>query len=75
MSKLYFKDRYGNRRLIGEPNDEHESWRMIHDFCAERNFNIPYVRTWMTEEGEKWYDVSSHTEFFVEVFENTPLTN
>lgn len=72
MSKLYFKDRYGNRRLIGEPNDERKSWRMIHDFCAERNFNIPYVRTWMTEEGEKWYDVSSHTEFFVEVFENTP---
>ena len=69
MSKLYFEDAYERRRLIGEPKDDQESWRMIHNFCAERNFQIPYVRTWVTENGEKWYDVSSHSEFFVEVLE------
>ena len=70
MRKLYFEDAYERRRLIGEPKDDNESWRMIHDFCAERNFDIPYVRTWIAENGEKWYDVSSHSEFFVEVCEN-----
>ena len=72
MSKLYFEDSYERRRLIGEPKDDKECWNMIHNFCEERNFKIPYVRTWVTENGEKWYDVSSHTEFFIEVTENTP---
>ena len=70
MSKLYFEDRYEKRRLIGQPKDDNESWHMIRNFCEERNFKIPYVRTWTTQDGEKWYDVSSHSEFFVEVFEN-----
>ena len=70
MSKLYFEDRYERRRLIGEPNNDEECWRMIHDFCEERKFKIPYVRSWVTQNGEKWYDVSSHSEFFIEVFEN-----
>ena len=51
MSKLYFENSYGKRRLIGEPKDDQDSWRMIHDFCAERNFKIPYVREWFTPEG------------------------
>ena len=71
MSKLYFEDRYEKRRLIGEPVTDEECWHMIRSFCDEHNFKIPYVRTWMTENGEKWYDVSSHSEFFVEVFEET----
>ena len=65
--KLYFENAFGERRLIGAPNSEEESWQLIKNFCNERNFNIPYVRTWGTPEGEKYYDVSSHTEFFVEV--------
>ena len=73
MSKLYFENSYGKRRLIGEPNDDKECWDMIHQFCEERNFKIPYVRTWMTESGEKYYDVSSHSEFFVEIVEDKLL--
>lgn len=65
--KLYFENSRGERRLIGEPRDDKEGWKMIYDFCAERNFKIPYVRNWTTPEGEKYYDVSSHTEFFVEI--------
>lgn len=65
--KIYFENSRGERRLIGEPKTDKECWNMIHNFCAERNFEIPYVRTWTTSEGEKYYDVSSHSEFFVEV--------
>lgn len=68
--KLYFENSYGERRLIGEPQTGEESWKMIYNFCTERNFKIPYVRSWTTPEGEKWYDVSSHTEFFIEVNDN-----
>lgn len=67
--KLYFENSRGERRLIGEPKTDKEGWNMIHNFCAERNFKIPYVRTWTTPEGEKYYDVGSHTEFFVEIDE------
>lgn len=67
MAKLYFENSYENRCLIGEPKSEEESWQMIYNYCAARNFNIPYVRTWATLDGEKYYDVGSHTEFFVEV--------
>ena len=65
--KLYFENSRGLRRLIGEPKTSDESWKMIHNFCEERNFKIYYVRYWMSENGEKHYDVGSHTEFFIEV--------
>lgn len=67
MAKLYFENSYRQRRLIGEPQTSDESFQMIRDFCDERNFKIYYVRSWITPDGEKYYDVSSHTEFFVEI--------
>ena len=69
MSKLYFENSYDERHLIGEPKDSDESWAMIIKFCHEHNFKVPYVRTWINSIGEKYYDVSSHTEFFVEIEE------
>ena len=70
--KMYFENSRGQRRLIGEPKTSEESWNLIHKFCEERNFKIPYVRTWGTSSGEngKWYDVGSHTEFFIEIEDN-----
>jgi hypothetical protein len=65
--KLYFENYRGERRLIGEPNTAEESRRIYYKFCADRNFNIYYVRHWTTDKGETYYDVGSHTEFFVEV--------
>lgn len=67
--KLYFENSRDERRLIGEPKTDKECWSIIHDFCSERNFTIPYVRTWTTPEGEKYFDVSSHSEFFVQTEE------
>ena len=63
--KLYFENRYGERRLIGEPADDDGAWKMIHEFCGDRNYHIPYVRIWTVEStNEVCYDVGSHTEFF-----------
>lgn len=65
--KLYFQNSYGERRLIGEPQTEEESRKIYHAFCKERIFKIYYVRSWATTNGEKYYDVGSHTEYFIEV--------
>jgi hypothetical protein len=65
--KLYFENSRGERRLIGEPATHEESSRIYQKFCEDRNFKIYYVRSWKTPEGETYYDVGSHTEYFVEV--------
>ena len=67
--KLYFENSYKERRLIGEPKTSDESFKIISDFCKERDFKIYYVRTWVTPNGEKHYDVGSHSEFFIELDE------
>ena len=63
--KLYFENSLGQRRVIAEPETENEAWREIHKFCETRNFTIPYVREWRDTSGLKWYDVGSHTEYFI----------
>lgn len=65
--RLYFQNSRKERRLIGEPRTEEETMKIIYDFCVERNFKIPYMRTWVTLDGEKYYDCGSWSEFFVEV--------
>lgn len=65
--KLYFQNSQGERRLIGEPRTAEESHKIMHNFCADRNFKIYYIRSWVTKSGEKYYDVGSHTEYFIEV--------
>ena len=69
MAKLYFENSYMERRLIGEPETTDESFKIMREFCEERNFKIYYVRSWCRPDGEKYYDVGSHTEFFVEIEE------
>lgn len=63
--KLYFENSYGEIRIIAEPQTEEGAWETIHTFCEERNFRIHYVREWRDSNGLKWYDVGSHTEFFI----------
>ena len=65
--KLYFENSRGQRRLIATPKTTEEIYNVIRDFCNERNFKIHYVRTWGEPNGEKYYDVGSYTEFFIEV--------
>ena len=63
--KLYFENSYGERRVIAEPATEEEANKEIYKFCEDRNFKIYYVRTWRDKEGLKWYDVGSHSEYFI----------
>lgn len=69
MTTLYFCNSKGERRVIGHPTTEEDADGMIARFCDEHNFVIYYTRSWMTPDGEKWYDVGSHTEFFILVRE------
>ena len=63
--KLYFENSRGQRRVIAEPQTEDEAWKEIHKFCEDKNFKIYYVREWKDKDGLKWYDVGSHTEYFI----------
>lgn len=63
--ELYFENSRGERRLIAKPKTEEDVNKVIHKFCEDRHFKIYYVRTWRDKEGLKWYDVGSHTEFFI----------
>lgn len=63
--KLYFENSRGKRRVIAEPETEEAAMKEIYKFCEDRNFKIYYVRTWEDAECLKWYDVGSHTEFFI----------
>jgi len=62
--KLYFENSFGQRRVIAEPKTEDEAWKEINKFCDDRNFKVYYIRTWMTPDGLKKFDVGSWTEFF-----------
>lgn len=66
--KLYFKDAYGNKRVIAEPKTEEDALDVIQKFCDERNFKIYYMR-WWDKDGVRTYDVGSHSEFFLLDFE------
>ena len=62
--KLYFENSRKERRVIAEPETEEAAMEAIHAFCEERDFKIYYVRTWMTPDGLKKFDVGSWSEFF-----------
>lgn len=68
--KLYFENRFGEKRLLGKYKTEKGAIRRINRFCEEHNFKVCYMRvTDNTDEGFKWYDVGSHSEFFYLYYE------
>lgn len=76
-----FKPSRGRQRRIGYINSggkapvdiEREAMAMMKKFCDERNFKIYYYRKW-SQDGESWFDVGSHTEFFL-VRPEIPFSN
>lgn len=62
--KLYFHNSYDEERLIGEPVTEKEAIEIINKFLRGHNFISFYTRTW-EENNRKWFDVGSHSEFFI----------
>lgn len=61
--KLYFCKTEGVR-LIAEVETEDEAWQEINKFCKDRNYTIPYVRTWIAEN-KKHFDVGCWSQKFI----------
>ena len=64
---LYFITSKGAWRFLGFFESESEAFKRIHSYCRRLNpnFKIYYTRKWQDDKGDLWYDVGSHTEFFV----------
>lgn len=62
--KLVFQASDGEERTIADVKDDDEAMYRIKEFCKERNFSIPYIRSWTDEDNTTWIDVSSWSEFF-----------
>lgn len=41
-----------------------QAWKIMKKFMDDHNFTSYYTRTWFID-GYTWYDVGSHTEFFL----------
>lgn len=62
---LYFRDSNGDKRLIATNLQlEKEVWGHIQKFLDGYNYKPYYTRMWYAN-GYTWYDVGSHTEFFL----------
>lgn len=62
---MYFQRHNGTYILLLKDCTEAEGWQAAHNFMVEHNFQEPYVRYWCDPSGNKWFDVGSHTEFFI----------
>lgn len=63
--KLFYRDVATDYwEYLGSYYDEKDVNRRIQQFLDEHHYKSYYTRTWV-ENGSKWFDVGSHTEFFV----------
>jgi len=70
IKNFYFRDRFGKWRLLAENVRQNGVWELISDFLDQHpNFQHYYTRYWSDKDGNIWYDVGSHTEFFIWGFE------
>lgn len=63
IRNLYFQRSNGEHRLLATDVTEDEAFKEMQKFMDEHNFKSYYTRTW-EEDGVKWYDVGSWSEFF-----------
>ena len=61
---VYFRDSLGQKRLLEHVGTKEQVWKVIKKFLDDHNFTSYYTRTWFAN-GYTWYDVGSHTEFFL----------
>ena len=71
LRNLYFRRSNGEYRLLAENIDIDRVYDLMHDFMDAHKFKCYYIRHWeKSGSGERWFDVGSHTEFFVWKKEN-----
>ena len=70
LKNFYFRDRFGKWKLLGENVPEEKTWELLYQFLKQYpNFRHYYTRVYKDNNGNTWYDVGSHTEFFIWGFE------
>lgn len=67
---LYFQRSNGEYIILQESCSEAQAQTKINQFLDEHNFKSYYTRIWERDEN-RWYDVGSHTEFFIWGFIDT----
>lgn len=63
LRNVYFQRSNGEFILLKENVGQKDVSFIISEFLKKHNYKSYYTRTW-EEDGVKWYDVGSHTEFF-----------
>lgn len=63
MYKVYFENKFMERRAIGECSNTSELWSVINKFLDDHNFKSYYSRLNYLDN-EVQIDVGSHSEFF-----------
>lgn len=61
---VYFRDSFGRKRLLERVDTKEQVWGVIKKFLDDHYFTSYYTRMWFND-GYTWYDVGSHTEFFL----------
>lgn len=70
MYKVYFENRFDERFFLGEAKSEEAIYQIIKkdiSVRAQPSFKWYYTRSWTRDDGEKIYDVGSHSEFYIAV--------
>ena len=62
--RVYFQTSNKMRRLIGQPHNRAEAYRIITQFVDDHNYRSYYFREWK-ENDEIWIDAGSWSEFFI----------
>ena len=64
IMNVYFRDSNGKKRFLQNAPTEDFVWKIIKKFLDDHGFTSYYTRVWY--DGEyTWYDVGSHTEYFL----------
>lgn len=64
--RLYFENAYGKRKYISQVYNMKETHAIISDVLEDYGYISYYTRMWYDQEKkELWFDVGSHSEFFV----------
>ena len=64
--RLYFETSTGKRKFISQVFFMKEISAIIADVLEEHNYKSYYTRIWYEKEKkELWFDVGSHSEFFI----------
>lgn len=62
---FYFQHSNGTYTCLLKNCTEREAMVKMKKFLDEHNFKSYYTRTWDDDDGNRHYDVGSHSEFFV----------